>query len=334
MYVDWMLDPAGPEADAGVYLRGTPQVQIWDTARTNVGAQVGSGGLYNNKVNPSKPLVVADNKLGNWNTLYIKMVADRVTVYLNGVLVTDNVILENYWDRKQPIFNTEQIELQAHGSKVYYRNIYVKELDRPEPYALTPEEQKEGYKILFDGTNMYEWTGNTADYTLRDGTIWLVPSRGSGGNLYSKDEYGNFVLRFDFMLTPGANNGLGIRTPMEGDAAYVGMELQILDNDAPMYARLQKYQYHGSVYGIIPAKRGFLKPNGEWNTEEVIANGDHIKIILNGEVILDGNIREATKNGTPDHKEHPGLFNKKGHIGFLGHGSEVRFRNIRIKELK
>ena len=144
MYVDWMLDPAGPEADAGIYLRGTPQVQIWDTARVKVGAQVGSGGLYNNRVHPSKPLKVADNKLGEWNTMYIKMTADRVTVRLNGELVTNNVILENYWDRKQPIFPVEQLELQAHGSKVYYRDIYVKELKRPEPFKLPEAERKEG----------------------------------------------------------------------------------------------------------------------------------------------------------------------------------------------
>jgi HEAT repeat protein len=335
MYIDWKLDPNGHEPDAGIYLRGTPQVQMWDTARVNVGAQVGSGGLYNNQLHESKPLKVADNPLGEWNTMYIKMVGDRVTVYLNGELVTDNVILENFWNRKQPIFPIEQIELQAHGSKVYYRSIYVKELERSEPFTLSAEEVKEGYKILFDGTNMFEWTGNTVDYTSReDGTITLLPGHGSGGNLYTKSEYGNFVFRFEFMLTPAANNGLGIRTPMEGDAAYVGMELQILDNEHPVYKDLQVYQYHGSVYGILPAKRGFLKPTGEWNSQEVIANGDHIKITLNGEVILDGNIREATSNGTPDKREHPGLFNKKGHIGFLGHGSEVKFRKIRIRELK
>ncbi|MDD3063106.1 MAG: DUF1080 domain-containing protein [Massilibacteroides sp.] len=334
MYVDWKLDPAGPEADAGIYLRGTPQVQIWDTARVDVGAQVGSGGLYNNQENESKPLKVADNMLGAWNTMYIKMVGDRVTVKLNGELVTDDVILENYWDRKQPIFPIEQIELQAHGSKVYYRNIYVKELERPEPFTLSAEEAKDGFNILFDGTNMYQWTGNTVDYTLQDGTISMIPSKSFGGNLYTKDEYGNFVLRFEFQLTPAANNGLGIRTPMEGDAAYMGMELQILDSEHPVYKDLKPYQYHGSVYGIIPAQRGFLKPTGEWNYQEVVADGDHIKVILNGEVIVDGNIREAVKNGTPDKKEHPGLFNKKGHIGFLGHGSPVKFRNIRIKELK
>ncbi|MBP3773963.1 MAG: DUF1080 domain-containing protein [Bacteroidaceae bacterium] len=128
MYVDWMLDPAGKEPDAGIYLRGTPQVQIWDTARVNVGAQVGSGGLYNNKKHADKPTVVADNKVGIWNSFHIIMKGERVTVFLNGVKVVDNVVLENYWDRSRPIFPVEQIELQAHGSKVYYRDIYVKRI--------------------------------------------------------------------------------------------------------------------------------------------------------------------------------------------------------------
>ncbi len=128
MYVDWKLDPKGAEPDAGIYLRGTPQVQIWDIARVNVGAQVGSGGLYNNQKNKAIPLCVADNKLGEWNSFFIRMKGDRVTVYLNGILVVDDVVLENYWDRSRPIFPVEQIELQAHGSKVYYRDIYIKRL--------------------------------------------------------------------------------------------------------------------------------------------------------------------------------------------------------------
>lgn len=333
MLIDWKLYE-GPEPDAGIYLRGTPQVQIWDTARVNVGAQVGSGGLYNNTQNPSKPLKVADQKVGEWNTFRIRMVGERVSVWLNGELVTDNVILENYWDRSKPIFPMEQIELQAHGSKVAYRDILIKEIPRPEPFQLSEEEKKEGFRILFDGTQLDQWSGNKRDYAVESGQIVLYPSNSFGGNLYTTDQFDNFVFRFEFMLTPGANNGLGIRTPMEGDAAYVGMELQILDNEAPVYKDLQIYQYHGSVYGVIPAQRGFLKPTGEWNYEEVVADGDHIKVILNGTTILDGNIREAAKNGTMDQREHPGLFNKTGHIGFLGHGSKVKFRNIRIRELK
>lgn len=336
MLVDWkIIDDKKGEGDAGIYLRGTPQVQIWDLSRTKVGAQVGSGGLYNNQTNESKPLKVADNILDEWNTFRILMKGDRVTVYLNGQLVTDNVILENYWDRSLPIFAEEQIELQAHGSPVAYRDIYIKEIPRPKPFELSAEETKEGYKILFDGTNMHHWTGNTTDYVIENGNIAIrpKPGKGSGGNLFTKEEFSDFIYRFEFQLTPGANNGLGIRAPLEGDAAYVGMELQILDNDAPIYKDLKAYQYHGSVYGTIPAKRGFLKPVGEWNYEEVIVKGTKIKVILNGTVILDGDIEPFRKNGTPDHQEHPGLSRESGHVGFLGHGSPVQFRNIRIKDL-
>jgi hypothetical protein len=330
MYVDWKIKSKG---DAGIYLRGTPQVQIWDTSRREVGAQVGSGGLYNNQKHESKPLSVADNKVGEWNRFHIIMKGDRVTVYLNGSLVTDNVPLENYWDRSMPLFPREQLELQAHGTEVAYRNIFVRELPTNMPDTLTPEEKKQGFVSLFDGTDLDQWTGNKSGYVVKDGAIEVNPQNGSGGNLYTKDEFGNFILRFEFQLTPGANNGIGIRAPLEGDAAYVGMEIQVLDNEAPKYKDLHVYQYHGSVYGVIPAKRGFLLPVGEWNKEEIIANGNKIKVILNGHVILDGDIKEASKNGTLDHKDHPGLLRKSGHIGFLGHGDVVRFRNLRVKKL-
>jgi len=334
MLVDWKLSPIGKEGDAGIYLRGTPQVQIWDTSRVNVGAQVGSGGLYNNQKNESKPLLVADNLLGEWNTFKIRMKGDKVTVYLNGQLVTDSVTLENYWDRSLPIFPIEQIELQAHGTEVAYRDIYIRELPRREVFRLPAEEKKEGFEVLFDGTNLDAWTGNTNSYQIsEEGTLACYPSEDSGGNLYSKEEYSDFIYRFSFRLTPGANNGIGIRAPMKGDAAYVGMEIQVLDHDDPIYKTIKQYQYHGSVYGVIPAKRSVLKPVGEWNDEEIYVRGNKIKVTLNGAIILDGDIAEASKNGTIDGKDHPGLKRKSGHLGFLGHGSEVHFKNIRIKRL-
>ncbi|MNY03748.1 hypothetical protein D3C86_1363840 [compost metagenome] len=182
---------------------------------------------------------------------------------------------------------------------------------------------------------MHNWTGNTTDYIIEDGNIAIrpKPGKGSGGNLFTKDEYSDFIFRFEFQLTPGANNGLGIRAPLTGDAAYQGMELQILDNEAPIYSKLHVYQYHGSVYGTIPAKRGYLKPVGEWNYQEVIVKGPKIKVILNGTEILDADITDARKNGAADGKPHPGLLRESGHIGFLGHGSPVQFKNIRIKDL-
>jgi HEAT repeat protein len=329
MLADWKISKKG---DSGIYLRGSPQVQIWDTSRVDAGAQVGSGGLYNNQNNPSKPLQVADNPVGDWNTFRIVMIGEKVSVWLNGILVVDNVILENYWDRKIPIFPKGSLELQAHGTDLGFRDIYVREISEKE-YNLTPEEKSEGFVALFNGRNLDNWIGNKDSYNAEDGMIVIKPEKGSGGNLYTAGEYADFIFRFEFQLTPDANNGLGIRAPLEGDAAYVGMELQILDNTAAVYANLQPYQYHGSVYGVIPARKGYLKPVGEWNYEEVIAQGTRIKVILNGTVIVDGDIAGPRDNGTMDHNDHPGLKNKTGHIGFLGHGSVVRFRNIRIKDL-
>jgi Domain of Unknown Function (DUF1080) len=190
------------------------------------------------------------------------------------------------------------------------------------------------FEPLFNGKNLDGWTGNKAGYLVDSGMIVVNPGQGSGGNLYTEKEFENFVMRFQFKLTPGANNGIGIRAPLTGDAAYVGMEIQVLDNNADIYKSLHPYQYHGSVYGVIPAERGYLKEVGEWNEEEIRAEGTKIKVTLNGHVILDGDIAPSISNGTIDHKEHLGLKNKKGHIGFLGHGSVVYFRNIMIKTLQ
>jgi hypothetical protein len=129
MYVDWKIEPKG---DSGIYLRGCPQVQIWDpfTKPADYDTHAGSGGLYNNKKNPSQPLKLADNPIGQWNTFYIKMVGDRVTVKLNGILVVDNTVMENYWERDKPIYPTGQIELQNHGSTLWFRNIFIREIPR------------------------------------------------------------------------------------------------------------------------------------------------------------------------------------------------------------
>jgi hypothetical protein len=260
------------------------------------------------------------------------MTGENVSVWLNGMLVTDNVIMENYWNRDIPIFEKGAVELQAHGTDIAFREIYIREIKSSE-YNLTEEEKASGFVSLFNGRNLDGWVGNKNSYTVEDGMIVIKPGDDSGGNLYTGREYSDFNFRFEFQLTPGANNGLGIRTPLEGDAAYAGMEIQILDNDAAIYADLKPYQYHGSIYGVIPAKRGFLKPVGEWNYEEVIVSGTKVKVILNGTVIVEGDIAEASDRGTIDGNDHPGLKNMSGHIGFLGHGSVVRFRNIRIREL-
>jgi len=315
LWVDWKL--LTPRGDSGLYLRGSPQVQIWDPGYR----KVGSGGLYNNQKNPDKPTEIADNPIGEWNTFYIKMVGERVTVDLNGKRVVDNVIMENYWDRSRPIFPVGTIELQCHGDPICFRNIFIREIPRPGQW-----------RKLFNGRDLAGWVGDVAGYGVEDGTIACKP----GGNIYTAEAFDDFHLKFEFKLTPGANNGLGIRTPMGGHAAYEGMEIQILDDTADKYKDLQPYQFHGSIYGVVPAKRGSLKPVGEWNHEEVIAKGSHITVILNGETIVDADVLEASKGGTEtiDHRDHPGLKRPGGHLVLCGHGDVLWFRNMEIMSLK
>ncbi len=214
-------------------------------------------------------------------------------------------------------------------------------------YVLSDEEKKQGFELLFDGTNLDNFVGNKVGYVPINGCINVTANYGNESNLYTKNEYRDFVFRFEFcFLRGGVNNGVGIRTPMGVDAAYDGMcEVQILDHDDPIYAGLREYQVHGSVYGIIPAKRIKHKPLGEWSEEEIRVKGNHITVTVNGEVIVDGDIKEACKGHnmapdgsennpyTVDHKNHPGMFNKTGHIGFLGHGAGLKLRAVRVLDL-
>lgn len=195
-----------------------------------------------------------------------------------------------------------------------------------------PSTVEEGFTPLFDGSTLNGWQivrPQGPGYIARDG-ILVCPADG-GGNLFTTEEFSDFVLRFDFKLSPGGNNGVGIRAPLEGDAAYVGMEVQLLDDSAPQYAALKPAQYCGSVYDIAAAKRGVLKPAGEWNGMQILCAGRHVRVTLNNEVIVDTNL-DAVKDAATL-KRHPGLANAKGHIGFLGHGSLVELKNIRVKRL-
>ena len=191
------------------------------------------------------------------------------------------------------------------------------------------EEAKEGFVCLFDGKTLEGWQGDVKGYTVDGGAMVCKP----GGNIYTKKEYDDFVFRFEFLLPPAGNNGVGIRTPMGVDAAYHGMEIQILDDGHESYKKLRPYQFHGSIYGVVPAKqRGHLKPTGQWNAEEIICKGSQVKVTVNGKVIVNADLSKIEK--TIDGRKHPGLHNEKGFIGFLGHGAPVKFRSIRIKELK
>jgi hypothetical protein len=197
----------------------------------------------------------------------------------------------------------------------------------PSPTPVSPPE--DGFVALFDGTTLNGWIGDTTGYAVEDGAIVCTPA---GRNVFTAKEYGDFTLRLEFMLTPGANNGIGLRAPTDGDAAYEGIEVQVLDDTHPKYASIKSWQAHGSVYGIVPAKRGALKPAGEWNTQEIDLQGSRIRITLNGTVIVDADLYRQAHDGTLDGQPHPGLRRTSGHIGFLGHGDRVLYRNIRVRE--
>ncbi len=202
---------------------------------------------------------------------------------------------------------------------------------------VTDEVEKElGFQPLFNGENLEGWINASDYYEVKDGCIWSKPK--GGGHLFTAERYPNFIFRFDFQLTPNANNGVGIHVELEGDPSFIdGQEIQILDDSGSDYTKLQPYQYHGSIYGVVPAKRGSLKPVGEWNTQEIICDGTRVKVTVNGEVIVDvkvDEIKEFLETGEyMDHRAHPGLLKNDGHIGFLGHATVVAFRNLRVLPL-
>ena len=194
---------------------------------------------------------------------------------------------------------------------------------------------EEGFVTLFNGKDLSGWIygGKQAGkgYQVKDGVLFCTEK--DGGNLYTEKEYADFAFRFEFKLEDGSNNGVGIRAPLEGDAAYVGMEIQVLDDNGKDYkGKLRPAQYHGSIYDVVAARTGSLKPTGEWNTQEIVAKGRQVTVTLNGTTIVDANLDDIKDEAKL--KKHPGVKREKGHIGFLGHGSRVEFRNILIKELK
>jgi hypothetical protein len=209
------------------------------------------------------------------------------------------------------------------------------------------QDRQEAFTPLFNGKDLTGWVYGTRQgapnktgngYQVENGVLFTTKE--DGGNLFTEKEYADFILRFEFKLTENANNGIGIRAPLEGDAAYVGMEIQVLDDGGSQYTNLRPTQYHGSIYQMFPAKRGFQKPVGEWNAEEINAKGRHITVTLNGVAIVDANLDDmkddallATHRNLTLPEGSRGIANTKGHIGLLGHGARVEFRNIRIKEL-
>ncbi|MSU58209.1 MAG: DUF1080 domain-containing protein [Pedosphaera sp.] len=201
--------------------------------------------------------------------------------------------------------------------------------------ACATTQREAGFTRLFDGESLNGWrlvNPHGGGYGVTNGVIYCA--LGGGGNLYTEKEFGDFILRFEFKMEDGSNNGIGIRSPLAADAAYAGMEIQILEEGAALrgkWGKLREEQYHGSVYDCIAAKKGALKPPGQWNNEEITARGRQITVIVNGKKILDASLNSVTDPAKL--MKHPGLFRDRGHIGLLGHNDYIEFRNIRVKEL-
>jgi hypothetical protein len=326
------------KADSGIYLRGVPQVQIWDHTEADpqgLGRAKGSGGLWNNSPGrPGKdPAVLADKAFGEWNKFRVLMVGSRVSVWLNDKEVVDHAILENYYDRKTPVPAMGPIRLQTHGGEIRWRNIYARNIPGDEANVILSRKGEDpGFKSIFNGKDFTGWDGPLDNYEIVDGAVRCKAHK--GGTIYTKEQYADYVVRFEFKLPPGGNNGLAIRYPGKGDTAYDGMcELQILDEkyEEVTKSKLDPRQVHGSAYGMIAAHRGYQRAAGEWNFQEVTIQGSRIKVELNGTVILDGDVSQA--KDFMANSPHPGKDRTVGHFGFAGHSDPVSFRNIRIKKL-
>jgi len=329
--VFWLEYKTVAKADSGIYLRGNPQVQIWDYTeeggKWKLGADKGSGGLWNNKQHERFPPACYDKPFGEWNKMSIMIIGDRVWVSLNNHTTVNGVRMENFWDRAKPLPKSGPLQLQTHGGEIRFRNLRVRELSADEANEYLGSPDAYAYIPAFDGASFAGWQGNTDSYEIVDGAIRC--KQGKGGNLFTKQVLRDFSVRLWFKVPPGGNNGLAMRYSGKGDPAYKGFELQVLDNTAKQYAKLKDYQYHGSAYGMAPALRGYQRPVGEWNFEEVTMVGSRVTVELNGYRILDADISKL-ESKLPN---HTGKDNREGFFGFCGHNHAVSFKDIRIRRL-
>ena len=358
LYVEYKTVPL---ADSGVYLRATPQVQIWDyteKAKFNLGADKGSGGLWNNSAGaPGKdPLVLADKPFGEWNKFHIIQVDDITTVYLNDKLVVDHAKMENYWDRSQPLFESGPIQLQTHGGEIRWRNIYVREIPEKERAKYLKSKSTSGGEQvqLFDGKTLNGWTqrGGQAKYSVEDGAIVGRSVANTPNSFLCTDkEYSDFILELEVKVDPKLNSGIQIRSQcFDKETEAKDAKGDVVKNDKGKPIKIEAGRVHGYQVEIDPsprawsggiydeARRGWLQDlknnpaaqkafkNNEWNKYRIEARGDSIKTWI---------------NGVPAADLHDSL-TPKGFIALQVHGigkdkekenTEVRWRNIRFTDL-
>ena len=294
--------------DSGIYVRSDlpAKGKPWpDRYQINL-SQGEEGRLVGTETRAPQALI----KKGEWNRFVITARGKELSLEVNGTAAWKHTGIES----PDGVIGI-QAEVPA-GGEFEFRNVKITDL---------------GFTSIFNGKDLAGWQGATTGYAVENGL--LVCKKDGGGNLFTDKEYADFAVRFDFKLEPGGNNGLGIRATLKGDNAYTGIEVQILDDSHESYKDIKPWQAHGSIYGIVAAKRGPLRSAGQWNSQEVIAHGRRVKVILNGAVLVDADLDQASTPKTLDGKDHPGLKRERGHIGFLGHGHRVEFKNLRVREI-
>jgi hypothetical protein len=333
LWIDWTV---GAKGDSGIYLRGVPQVRLrdrTDAKDSSPAANTGSGGLWSDDHVICSPSLRGDKPAGEWNRMYVRMVGPFVTVRLNDKTVIDNVDLQHVSDPSQRVPLAGPIALQSRSGKTSFRNVFIRRLSEEESAEILAQRHggEKGFRSQFNGKDFANWQGPIQSYEIANGALRCKPDQ--EGVLLTKETFDNFVVRLEFKLSPGGNNGLAIRSALSDEVpAYDAFEIQVLDDSAEKYASLQPYQYHGSLYGLAPATRGYLRPQGKWNYEEATISGDRFQVELNGFEILNVALRDLPAQPI-DGKPHPGMTRRSGNFGFCSHHDPVEFRSIRIKRL-
>ena len=323
-----------PKADSGIYLRGTPQVQIWDytdPGKFGIGGDKGSGGLWNNAAGAKgkDPSEKADKPLGEWNHFRIIMVGDKVTVYLNDKLVVDHAAMANYWDRTKPIDPEGSILLQTHGGEIRWKNIFIREIPPEEADKILMDKNSDGFEQSFDGNDFEGWSGALDQYEIINHIIQCKSK--TAGVIFTKAVYTDFAVQLEFKMPAKGNNGLAIRYPGQGRATRTAMcEIQLFDDDSKG-DKLNPSQACGAIYGVTAPALGYTRPAGVWSHILVTVQGPTISVELNGTKILEQDVTKIDSKLTD--YQAAGLKRREGSFGFCGHNDPVEFRNILIKNL-
>jgi hypothetical protein len=313
-------------AALAVLSAGPPTVFLpWDASRTQgdfellAEARSPTGGKLEVTLRGS-PLPGLLVKAGAWHHLRVVAVGSRVSAWVDGKAVR----------RHEPLGLLPPSGAVILGRGSEWRNARIRTLPISEANQILRANGPEGYRRIFNGKDFTGWAGPLDQYEVVDGAIFCKPKK--GGNIFTREEFGDFSVRLEYRLPRGGNNGLAIRYPGKGQPSQVAMcEVQILDDTAPIYSKLDPRQYNGSVYGMIPARRGHLRPVGEWNFLEVTVKGHLIEVELNGSIIVKGDV--STVKELMGGKPHPGRLRLRGHFGFCGHSDPVAFREIEARTL-